>query len=390
MSKKLFSPDDLQAWLVKRYNNQHQAWLSGAGTWPLEVGLGVPLEADLLKQHAQVRDWVTQWRSSSTPGTLVWEPRRFARAGDHELPARVVFDCPEDVASAVGQSRRWNQAVQRYARVIARWPQLAGTTALTGRFDALADYSAEDFERLFSLLAWLDANPNSGLYLRQLPVEGLDTKWFEQRKGVVTPLLRALRGVVQDVDFYALCGLKRPAHRLRMRLLCPQLQAQVGGLEDIEAPLSQVAGLPITPRAVIVVENLETGLALPHMQGVAVFMRLGNAVSVLTQIPWLEQVPIVYWGDIDTYGFAILSRAREALPQVQSVLMNKATLLSHQRLWSHEASQCPDKPFSNLTEQESAIYQELRAQTLGAGVRLEQERIDLREALIALAAAVGS
>ena len=389
MSKKLLSPSDLHAWLVKRYNNQHQAWLAGEGSWPLEVGLGMPQETEVLKQHADVRTWVSQWRAHSTYGTLVWESRRFARAGDHDFPARLVFDNAEQVAGAVGQLRRWRLAGQRYARMTSRWPQLAGTSALTGRFDALADYSIEDFERLYSLLGWLDANPGSGLYLRQLPVEGLDTKWFEQRKGVVTPILRVLRGVAADVDFYALCGLKRPAHRLRMRVVCPQLQAQVGGLEDVEAPLQQVASMALRPRAVIVVENLETGLAIPGMPGVVVFMRLGNAVSALGQIPWLAHVPVVYWGDIDTYGFAILSRARQALPQVQSVLMDEATLLTHRSLWSHEASQCPDTPFACLTEQEASLYQLLRAQALGPGVRLEQERIDLGQALAALVAAVG-
>jgi len=39
-------------------------------------------------------------------------------------------------------------------------------------------------------------------------------------------------------------------------------------------------------------------------------MRLGYAVDVLGQLPWLQEAQCIYWGDIDTHGFAILNRAR--------------------------------------------------------------------------------
>jgi hypothetical protein len=34
----------------------------------------------------------------------------------------------------------------------------------------------------------------------------------------------------------------------------------------------------------------------------------------LAALPWLHDEQIVYWGDIDTHSFAILSRLRERLP----------------------------------------------------------------------------
>src|ERR1022692_4377837 len=36
-----------------------------------------------------------------------------------------------------------------------------------------------------------------------------------------------------------------------------------------------------------------------------------------------------YWGDIDTYGFHILDRLRVLFPDVQSLLMDRDTLLEH-------------------------------------------------------------
>ena len=38
---------------------------------------------------------------------------------------------------------------------------------------------------------------------------------------------------------------------------------------------------------------------------------------------------LVYWGDLDTHGFAILNRLRECFPHARSMLMDRATLLAH-------------------------------------------------------------
>uniref|UniRef100_UPI003CCFF409 DUF3322 domain-containing protein n=1 Tax=Stenotrophomonas maltophilia TaxID=40324 RepID=UPI003CCFF409 len=56
--KKLLSPEDIQRFLAKRFTNQHRAWLGGDGSWPLPVSLGMPAEADVVRDAAGVRQWV--------------------------------------------------------------------------------------------------------------------------------------------------------------------------------------------------------------------------------------------------------------------------------------------------------------------------------------------
>jgi len=382
MSKKLLSPEAARDFLVRRFNNQHRNWMAGEGTWPLIVALGVPTDKDIAEDAAAVRAWADAWQSQTSPGAVLFEERQFARFGRHRLPSRLSFESAAVVAAAVGQSRRWEIASERYQRMLSRWPVLAQSNALASRFDVLADYSAEDFERLVSLLAWLNANPASGLYLRQLPVEGLDTKWLEKRTRLVASLFRAIRGIGDESgDFHALVGLKKPAHRVRIRLLCPTLRSLVGGLGDIEAPVGELGRLPISPVAVVIVENLETGLALPDVANTVLVMKLGNAVSALEALPWLRTAEVLYWGDIDTHGFAILGRARKTVPQIRSVLMDEATLLAHQPLWVQEPVLCSNRLFEGLTVDEKSIYDHLRVGTWGARIRLEQERLDWTSSL---------
>ncbi|HSI49163.1 MAG TPA: Wadjet anti-phage system protein JetD domain-containing protein [Ideonella sp.] len=389
MPKKLLSTEEARSFLTKRYDNQKQNWLVGDGAWPLLLNLGVPTENDVAADPAGVRAWAESWSQWKAAGTVTWEERQFARLGGQRLPAGLVLADAGEVAVVAAQSRRWETASSRYARLVAKWPVLRKSTAITGRFSALESYAEPDFERLFSLLAWLDANPSSNLYLRQLPVEGLDTKWIEQRTAVVASLLRVIRGAQDDAGFFELCGLAKPPHRVRVRLLCPGLRRLVGGLRDIEAPVGDLAALPIAPTSIVIVENQETGLALPDMAGAVAIMRLGNAVIALDALPWLRGAKaMVYWGDIDTHGFAILDRARRVLPELRSVLMDEGTLLAHRQLWAQEPTQCPNVPLETLVQPERAVYEGLRANAWGQKVRLEQERIVWDTALETLIAAL--
>ena len=70
--------------------------------------------------------------------------------------------------------------------------------------------------------------------------------------------------------------------------------------------MTELRELTIAPKRAIIVENLETGLALPDIPATVAFMRLGNAVSLLSELPWLHDCTALYWGDIDTHGFVIL------------------------------------------------------------------------------------
>jgi len=94
------------------------------------------------------------------------------------------------------------------------------------------------------------------------------------------------------------------------------------------------------------------------------------------EIRRLEKKDIVYWGDIDTHGFAILSRLRNHFPKVISILMDRQTLILHKKLWCTED---PAKRHINdlnyLTTDEYALFCDLKQDLLGPNIRLGQERI---------------
>jgi hypothetical protein len=353
--------------------------------------LGDPTEQIVADDAAAVRAWVQAWSAWSGAGEVRWEDRHWPRLGRQRVPVRLSCTSPYDVASIVGEAERWKRGVQRYQSFADRWTALRRVGSLSRHFDWLCDAAEEDVEIFFALVLWLDQNRNSGLYLRQLPVAGLDTKWIDaKRRSMVTDLVRAMWGADRDDDFFELCGVRRTPHRIRMRCLCSSLSESIGGLRDVEAPLHELVGLRLAPERIVIVENLETGIALPELRGCVAFMKLGAGVGVLGEIPWVRAIPTLYWGDIDTHGFVILDRARAALPNAQSLLMDEATLLPHRVLWTREADPHRDAALPCLTAAERATFDKLRADEWGTQVRLEQERVPWPFAMEALRAALAT
>jgi hypothetical protein len=385
---KLLFPDDARAWLQRRYSNQRRQWIAGQSSWPLTLALGEPNERRVVEDATLIRTWIEAWRQWQGPGDVAWEERRWPRVGVQQLPARLVLQSPLDVAHVLGEAAMFMLAHGRYEAIAQRWSVLRDSSALARNAGLLAEYTEPDFERLIALIDWIEQNPRSDLYLRQLPIPGMHTKWIDAgRRGVISELIGALRGEAGGADFHELCGLRRAPVRLRMRVLCSRLRNQLGGLGDVEAPLEELAALTLQPSCVVIVENLETGIALPQLSGCVAFMKLGMGVSLLGQLTWLRDLPALYWGDIDTHGYAILDRARVALPLTRSVLMDEATLLAHRDLCVREAVPHPDVSLPRLTLAERAVFEGLRAHRWGHALRLEQERIPWTAVLPVLHAA---
>jgi hypothetical protein len=354
-------PEDVRRQVERRYRNQRSDWLAGGGRWPIEISLGCPSDSEAARDLSATRDWVSAWREPRNPGNVVWAEKRWRTLGAHLVPKRVVFQTVIDVAASIDEGERLRSAIAHYELMVNRRPSLRGI--VHRHFDLLADASDSEIDLISSMLDWLDSHSTNELYPRQLPILGIDTKWLETRLSVIADLW------ANPIEF------RRPPFLARVRLLDPVLRRAVGGLSDISAPVDQLAALGIRPLRVWIVENLQTGLAFGSLADSAVFMGLGYGVSVLSQIPWVMSAECVNWGDIDTHGFAILSRARSVIPCVRSALMDEQTLHRHREMWVEEPSPCDLSEAPSLTPDEHKVFTALHENRWANRLRLEQERI---------------
>ena len=153
--------------------------------------------------------------------------------------------------------------------------------------------------------------------------------------------------------------------------------------------LTQAAFAQLNPAVseVFITENEVNFLAFPPVANAMVIFGSGfGGLDRLCGIAWLQQRRVYYWGDIDTHGFAMLNQLRAYLPHVQSLMMDKATLLLHNDHWGHEP-QPHQRDLPRLTAAERDAYNSLRDNQIQPGLRLEQERIGfgwVQQALAAL------
>lgn len=402
------TPADVRALATKRFQRERLNALREAlgcavtTTWPWVVPLGRPTERDVLTDARSVLAWRDAWVDAKASGDFEVEADIIAwhAIGTQTVPVRVLFVNTKAIAKVAGLLPLWTQVVTRAKRFVALWPGIE--EALVREWAMLADWSDDAVLALERVLTWFVDHPKSGLCLRQLPIEGVDTKWFtEPRKKVVQRLLVAIREAKEsvplmaessealdpDMTFETVCGLKPLPKLIRGRLLDEVDQKVFYGLSDLSLPLDEWAQLPLYPEIVFISENLQTGLAFEAHPKSVVFFGLGAGVTQLAAIPWVRTARIIYWGDIDTYGLEILAHLRSVLPQTESVMMNRQTLEAFRGLAVAENRQASGAHVEHLRENEREVFDALKVGDL-ARLRLEQERIPwsvARETLLAVA-----
>jgi hypothetical protein len=210
-----------------------------------------------------------------------------------------------------------------------------------------------------------------------IDVEGVDTKFVEHRKtlldNLLTSLLPAERIHAGHADFARRFGFRSKPDYTRFRLLSRQPGFPTG-ISEVRLRTDELAAFEPEASTVFVVENEITYLAFPTVLDSIVIFGSGFGLTVLNDLAWLERKQIVYWGDIDTHGFAILSMLRSQFPSVQSILMDHETLLTHPKQWGNERDP-GNRALPHLTEPEEALYRDLIEDRYGHWVQLEQERV---------------
>ena len=236
---------------------------------------------------------------------------------------------------------------------------------------------ADQWPRLLEVLQWFLDHPSPGVYRRQLEIEGVDTKFIENHRRVLTellPLVLPPEHVRDDAgtSFDRRFGLLEKPAMVRFRFL--DESQYLHGLSDLAARVDELARLDPPVDEVIVTENEVNALALPPRARTLVIFGQGYANERLSELRWLGSRRLRYWGDIDTHGFTMLDRFRGHFPDAESLLMDRETFLSHRAMWVIESAPSAEG-LTKLTAPEAALFDELHRGVHGDRIRLEQERI---------------
>ncbi|WP_105034496.1 Wadjet anti-phage system protein JetD domain-containing protein [Cryobacterium aureum] len=363
----------------KRVLQDQRDWAAfGGESALLEIVLHPPTErAALLGQDAAIA-WQREWRAAASRAPNIdvrWGERQWSRVGTQTVPERCTLRGADAIAAFAGAAtaREWRVLQRRAALLRLAFPTTNDdvdplAVAIRTHSRTLQALTDANFATLLQVVAWLAEHPASGWRIRQLPIRGIDTKWLEGHRAIVEGLHSAVSGNLT-------LGLQGAPNLVRVRFLDPHLRP--GGLCDVIAPVEELAALAIAPTTVFVFENLETMFAMPELPGAVVVHGGGYAAPRLGSIPWIHTGRVIYWGDLDSDGFAILHALRSTCDDVTSVLMDEATLLLFRDLWVPEPK-AAGGTYLSLTAEEMGALSRIRSE---GNVRLEQERIEWNHAL---------
>ncbi|WP_190816520.1 Wadjet anti-phage system protein JetD domain-containing protein [Saccharopolyspora pogona] len=358
---------------------------------PLRPGVSTGKAVEQLG-HAAWHEWHMHWREFSDQlptGVKLVRKAVTIRGVAGDFPATLNADL-DGAVTLIAHTRTGAEPptvdIGR-ARALASALRSASAILTPATLRAVYRLRAIDVEVLVGAVTWLRQHPDASTWtLRQLPVPGMHTKWLDAHGA----LLRGVAG--RDVR-----------DEVRPRLTVMHLtyvdpdHAASGRRRHDAWTTSDVHDIAYRPSVVLVVENRDSRLWFPPVRDTIVVEGGGKAAAaLLANVPWIRAADhVVYWGDIDADGYAILDQFRATLAEpaldgasakpVTSILMD-ATDLHHyaQHGVNHDKAGRPIKPspetLPHLTEAETIAYNTIATAGPTPFRRIEQEAIPLTHA----------
>lgn len=380
------SVDTILATVGKRLDSTWYKTLAGdSAHWPHPFPLAAPSPTQARTDFPAAQEWSLNWQSwARRRGLELRFVNRSVSGTTQSLPSHLLIGDIDTAARVAGDGHpaRLRRARDRAAAMEATFPGHPDLWQVVRTADSYTDV---DFDLLLRAAQWFRAHPTSGLSPRQVPVEGMHSKWLHKR-------LNLVRTVAQLPDL----GLTdtRPVG-VHLTYLDPvHLEPGTGRVHDCVYPGFDTEPA-YRPRVVMISENKDTAVLFPRVQGGIAMQGHGNAgPALISRLDWVRAADrVIYWGDLDAKGLQIVNDYRALGVDIETILMDAATLTRFARYQSLTddkgvtLTRSPRKPLPHLTGPERDAYHALTAADDDAPIRVEQERIPLNEAVTALSSA---
>jgi hypothetical protein len=374
------TPADLRAHVQKLWDRGDvlASLVIGHSLFPKRIPLKAPTSTEMGEHFADARMWAQQLQTALHCRVEMRELRHRLLGVNH-VPTAIWIESLEDALALIGKEP---EATRFLALLESAREQQAELLDWLARhpFEALQCF--EDWERLLKVVAWVKEHPNPRVYLRQVDIPGVHTKFLEAHRGLLSELLDLVlpphaidstaSGVTEFAKRYRF--LEKPI-LIRWRSLDPEYAFLPSGRrQDITLDADSFACLAPKVSRVFITENETNFLAFPPVENSLIIFGRGYGFASLARAEWLSRCQIYYWGDIDTHGFAILDQLRLELGAVHSFLMDRATLIEFESHWGIEEKQTV-RDLERLTNEEQTLYNALRDNRIRKNLRLEQERV---------------
>lgn len=377
------SANDLRAQVQKLWDRGEMlsSFVTGEQLFPRRLVLKIPTSGEMAERFDAVRAWIGKLCAMNHCRV---EMREFKHRvfGANTIPQEAWIDTVEDALAFINKQQDAARFIALIEETRKQQPQLLDWIA---KRPLRALELACEWRRLLEIVAWLQIHPYSGVYLRQVDIPDVHSKFIEAHRRVLAEWLdivlppevidSTVSGLSQFAKRY---GFREKPVRIRFRILDPDhalfplLPRNL--VQDITLDADTFALLDSAVTRVFITENEINFLAFPQVKDSLVIFGSGYGFEMFSKAKWLLRCRIHYWGDIDTHGFAILDQLRCKFENVESFLMDRTTLMAFESQWGEEEKQTL-RDLPRLNSHEKALYDDLRDNRIRRNLRLEQERI---------------
>ena len=322
---------------------------------------------------------------------IVYKTVRHPVIGENRVPVEVWLDTLETAIALLNKQKQISAYSELYEQTKRHTPELIKWVK---HYPLKALGLAEVWPKLLDFIRWSQQHSRPDIYLRQVSLPGIDSKFIEQHRPVLAALLD-LALTEEQIDytktgikqFEQRYGFRSKPEKIRFRLLDTGLTLLPPLLDGADNDISitandfqqlhQNAEFATHIKRVFITENEINFLSFPEQKNSLVIFGSGYGFDALAKAQWLSQLAVFYWGDIDSHGFAILDQLRNKFPRVKSLLMDQTTLIKHREFWGDETKP-ENRELQRLTSSEQNLYQALLDNHYAEHLRLEQERVDYK------------
>jgi len=222
-------PADLRAQVQKLWDRGLllSALMGEDEPFPRRLTLKGPDSRQLSESFSEVRDWISQLTGSAKHYRIVWRTLNHRVLGANEIPAELWLDSLRDALAFIGKTRD----AERFADLVSLTRQRQPELIPWLRKRPLRTLElAESWPKLLQIVAWLQMHPRPEIYLRQIDLPGVHSKFIEAHRGVLGELFdltlspeRIEGGAAGTTGFCRRYGFREKPLRVRFRILDPEL-----------------------------------------------------------------------------------------------------------------------------------------------------------------------
>lgn len=371
----MISSNEIKIKAKKKYKAYLQSVVKGELFFPLTIIGNKKPSKSLIEFNKELKNLISDSKEIKGFGYSVrFKERKTKKLGTQSFPESIYFEKEQDYLKYLKVEKEVLSFKEILIDTLNEFPELQ---TWVEKFPNKIITHIAEWNDILKVCKYFKKHPKPNLYLRELPIE-IHTKFIENNFSILRELLDIIITSAvneNETKFEKRFNLKYSEPLIRFKILDKNISTYFSGIDDIAIQVSYFNKLDLAIKKVIIVENktnlFTVALTIPNQPKTIVVFGSGFKVENLKNAKWLNNVEIVYWGDIDIHGFEILSQMRKYFKQTKSIMMDNKTF---EKFFDNKKGSLSKVNIKlNLTKEEYELYDKLKINNW----RLEQEKIPL-------------